>query len=78
MVNSKKQEVSKGRRKCERKWVESASKGKGQFQKGRRKYEIEGKIFAKLKSTIVVVGQRDSEAGEVDEGKGLHDSRKKS
>ncbi len=56
MVNSKKQEVSKGR----------------------RKYEKEGKSFAKLKSTIVVVDQRDSEAGEVDKGKGLHDSRKKS
>ncbi len=50
----------------------------GQFQKERWKYEKEGKSFAKLKSTIVVVGQRDSEAGEVDEGKGLHDSRKKS
>ncbi len=46
------------------------SKGGGQFQKGRRKYEKEGKSFAKLKSTIMIVGHRDSEAGEVDKGKG--------
>ena len=29
-------------------------KGGGQFKKGRRKYEIEGKSFAKLMSTIMV------------------------
>ena len=34
---------------------------------GRRKYEKEGKSLAKLKSTIMrVVGQRDSEAGDLD------------
>ncbi len=30
----------------------------------------EGKRFAKLKFTIMIVGQRDSEAGEVHKGKG--------
>ncbi len=29
----------------------------------------EGKSFANLKFTIMVVGQRDSEAGQVDKGK---------
>ncbi len=42
------------------------SKGGGQFKKGRRKRR---KMFAKLKFTIMVVGQRDSEAGQVDKGK---------
>ncbi len=32
--------------------------------------EKEGKSFAKLKFTIMVVGQRDSEAGQIDKGKG--------
>ncbi len=34
------------------------------------KVRKKGKSVAKLKSTIVVVRQRDSEAGEVDKGKG--------
>ncbi len=29
-------------------------------------YEKEGNIFAKLKSTIMIIGQRDSEAREVE------------
>ncbi len=37
------------------------------FQGGRQKYEKKGNRFGKLKSTIVVVGgQRDSEAEEVE------------
>ncbi len=45
------------------------SKDRGQFQKGRQKYEKEGKSFTKLKSTITIV-ERDSEAGELGKGKG--------
>ena len=36
------------------------------FKKIRWKYEKEGNSFAKLKSTIMIIGQRDSEAGEVE------------
>ena len=42
--------------------VESMSKGGGYFPKGRRKYEIEDKRFSKY--------DRNSEAGEIDKGKG--------
>ncbi len=38
--------------------------------KRRRKYEKEGKNFTKPKSIIMMVGQSDSETGEIDKGKG--------
>ncbi len=43
----------------------------------RQKYEKEGKSFANLKSTIIVVGQIHLEAGEVDKGKGAPRLKKK-
>ncbi len=42
------------------------SKDGGRFQNGRWKYEKEVKNIGKLKSTIMIVGLRDSETGEVD------------
>ncbi len=40
---------------------------KGRFGLKRKgMYEKEGNIFAKLKSTIIIIGQKDSEAREVE------------
>ncbi len=50
--------------------VELMSIGGYKFQIGRWKYKNEGVSFAKLKSTIMVVGQRESDAGDVDKEKG--------
>ena len=50
------------------------SKGGGQLKKGWQKYEKEDKNFAKFKSTIMILGQRDSE---VDKGKGTPWLKKK-
>ncbi len=39
-----------------------------QVSKRKVKVEKEGKIFTKPKSTIMIEGQKNSEAGEVDKG----------
>ncbi len=49
--------------------MESTRKGGVSYEKEGKKYE-KSESFAKLKSTIMTVRQRDSEAGEVDKGKG--------
>ncbi len=64
----KRKRRQKGKRSiATKKQVESMSKGWVSLKK---EGEKEGKSFAKLKFTIMVVRQRDSEAGQVDKGKG--------